>query len=195
MDPVTLAAIMGGTSLLGGLFSAKSAKDTNKANQAMVGDQMAFQERMSSTAHQREVADLRAAGLNPILSANGGASTPGGAAATFQNPYANLADNVSSSAKQVLEARLAKETINTQRSQQELNRASAANQAAQARVTLGGRLSIPGVYTGPAPRFPQSIKDSTRSWWDALVSKKRSQIQNQYLNSSAKSTAVTGVRG
>lgn len=43
-----------------------------------------WQERMSNTAYQRAVKDMREAGLNPILAfQNGGASTPGGSTATI----------------------------------------------------------------------------------------------------------------
>lgn len=60
---------------------AQNAKAmTFNADQARINRE--WQERLSNTAHQREVADLLAAGLNPILSANNGASTPSGSAAS-----------------------------------------------------------------------------------------------------------------
>lgn len=71
--------------------SAQGQEEANAQNIASAREQMAFQERMSSTAHQREVEDLRAAGLNPVLSANSGASTPVGQSADVGNAAPNYA--------------------------------------------------------------------------------------------------------
>ena len=82
----------GAGAALGGLFGFGSGVATNVASAQQAEKQMKFQERMSNTQHQRQIADLKKAGLNPILSVTGaskGAGSPMGAMAQMKDPVAS----------------------------------------------------------------------------------------------------------
>lgn len=67
--------------------TAASGLGANQQRQDTADTQMAFQERMSNTSIQRRMADMKAAGLNPILAGKYDASSPGGSSAQgIQNP-------------------------------------------------------------------------------------------------------------
>ncbi|AXL14670.1 DNA pilot protein [Microviridae sp.] len=73
--------------IVGGIVSAQGAASANSANRDIARANRRFQRKMSNTAYQRSMADMRQAGLNPILAyKQGGASTPSGSVATMQNP-------------------------------------------------------------------------------------------------------------
>lgn len=80
------AAIGAIGNIIGGSMQQQGQAAANQANIRLAREQMAFQERMSNTAYQRAMQDMRAAGLNPILAyQKGGASSPGGSMPNMQN--------------------------------------------------------------------------------------------------------------
>lgn len=122
--------ISGGLGLVGSLSQNSSAKQIANSNNAQAIE-------LANTAHQREVRDLAAAGLNPILSAGGnGASTPSLQGA----PVNNVLEGAASSAReaQLLSAQTAnlRATNKQIQAQTELAKDTARKTRAEANLTI-----------------------------------------------------------
>jgi hypothetical protein len=124
-DAIIAAVVTGGFGLAGTAMSMAGQEDTNKASAHEADINRQWQEYMSNTAHQREVEDLRKAGLNPLLSANNGASTGSPVMPTLNNPAKDTTANLMATAKAINEVKLTKELISTEKTKQLANVASA----------------------------------------------------------------------
>lgn len=132
---------LGAASLAGTIWSARSAKQESARNRD-------FQERMANTAHEREVADLRRSGLNPMLGAmrGGGAAAPSGSMANLPD----FGEGASRAVASALAVRQAKANIELTQAQ-----AAAANasgqlsnvQAGDILKTQAGRLTLQEAQT------------------------------------------------
>lgn len=108
IDPGTAIAVTQG---LNSGLAVWGQSQANKQNLKIAREQMAFQERMSNSAYQRAVSDMRAAGLNPMLAyGQGGASSPSGASTTMES----ITSGVSTSAMEVMRAKKELETLGAQ---------------------------------------------------------------------------------
>jgi len=123
---------------IGSLIGAKSAKDTNQAQINQSNNLFNKQKQETDTAHQREIADLKAAGLNPILSAKyGGSASATGTMPNLKTPFENAGRDFSSAAQIHLNRQMTKAQIQNIQAMSKLNSASAIQkreQAQQARL-------------------------------------------------------------
>lgn len=112
MDPLTMGLITGGAGLLGSIFSSQTSaansaqqieaqermqQQTQQFNAEQADIQRGYETQMSNTAYQRASADMKAAGLNPMMMFGSGssASTPSVGAASVGTPSVPMSQKTS----------------------------------------------------------------------------------------------------
>lgn len=156
------AVIAAGIGLAGGIWA-------NAANAREARRNREFQERMSSTAHQREVADLRKAGVNAALRGMGGSSTPSGDRAEMRDPTEG-SRGVSSALMMRAQLRLLDAQTDREGASAQLLRTQSADIVSTA---ASGRLSLITIQRDLA----QQNLDQLRANLPAVLAKAKEEVQ------------------
>lgn len=145
-------------SLASGYMTYKGQREANEANILMAREQMRFQERMSNTSFQRQMQDMRKAGINPIMAfGGGGASTPSGAMATSVNALSGTASSAQDALR--LASEIAAIRANTAKSKAEREQVQIENKLLESKI--------------PGAEIEKNIDSSGAGkflhWWERFI--------------------------
>lgn len=162
-----------GGALVGGLFDVFGQSSANKANRKLAREQREWEEQMSNTAVQRRMADLKAAGVNPLLAVGQAAEVPHVSPARMESVTGGrageLGGRIAMTAAQVA-------NIRADTREKEAN-ASVAEQTVDARTRQAS-----ATVSEIEARIDEIGTRSDKQYWDTFQSQIQSRIMNLDLD-------------